>query len=389
MERTTGVEEHFALKEGKKLRYGYTTGTCAAAAAKAAAAMLLRPERGEIEAVPLMTPKGIGLRLWLEDIRREADQVSCAVRKDGGDDPDVTDGLLIYAAVRRRTEPGILVDGGPGVGRVTRPGLQQPVGEAAINATPRRMILEAVEEACREAGYEGGLEVTISVPRGEEIARRTFNPRLGIQGGISILGTSGIVVPMSEEALIASIRLEMSMLVQNGGRYLVITPGNYGEIFSKEQQLVDLTYSMKCSNYVGATIDMAEELGVRGILFLAHIGKFIKVAGGIMDTHSRSADCRAELLAANALRAGVEPDRVRQILDTVTTEEALGILDEAGEIPRVMDQVLPRVAQSLERRSGGRVETGAILFSNVYGTLGETERVRDLIEKIDAQKKRR
>ncbi len=210
------------------------------------------------------------------------------------------------------------------MGRVTRPGLEQPVGAAAINKVPRQMIRENVEMVCHQQGYTGGMDVVIEIPEGIEISKKTFNPRLGIQGGISVLGTSGIVIPMSEAALVASIRLEMEMLVKNGAKYLVITPGNYGQAFSKEQMNIDLTYSMKCrkylvitpgnygqafskeqmnidltysmkcSNYVGETLDMARELGVKGILFIAHIGKFIKVAGGIMNTHSRNADSRAE-----------------------------------------------------------------------------------------------
>lgn len=368
------------------MRMGYTTGSCAAAAAKAAAAMLLG--KHTVEEVSLMTPKGVLLHLNIEDIQIKETEVSCAVRKDGGDDPDVTTGLLVYATVSPREEPGVLIDGGIGVGRVTKKGLQQPVGAAAINNTPRQMIREAVEEICREMGYEGGMKVLVSIPGGVEIAKKTFNPRLGIEGGISVLGTSGIVVPMSEAALIESIRVEMRMLHANGGEYLVITPGNYGEVFSKEQKNVKLDYSMKCSNYVGETLDFAKELGIKGILFIAHIGKFIKVSGGIMNTHSRHADSRAELMAAQAIRAGADLETAKRILDTITTEEALDILYEKELVEPFMKEVLPRVEYYLQHRAGEGIELGAVLFSSVHGKLGETGRVPALIEKLNAQENR-
>lgn len=382
MEHRTGLEMYCVVDEkNNKLRYGYTTGSCAAAAAQAAAKMLLTGEK--VEEVALQTPKGILLHLLIEDIQMDKEEVRCAVRKDGGDDPDVTHGILIYARVKKSEEAGIHLDGGTGVGRVTRPGLEQPVGAAAINKVPRKMIRENVEAVCRQMNYTGGMDVVIEIPEGVEISKKTFNPRLGIQGGISILGTSGIVIPMSEAALVASIRLEMEMLVKNGAGYLVITPGNYGQDFSKEQMNIDLTYSMKCSNYVGETLDMARELGVKGILFIAHIGKFIKVAGGIMNTHSRNADSRAEVMAANALRAGASRNTVMEILDSVTTEQSIDILIRDHCLEKTMEEVLQRVEYYLSKRGGEQLEVGAILFSSVHGKLGETSGVKRLCEEIN------
>ena len=371
-------------QEVTTMRMGYTTGSCAAAAAKAAALMLFTGTT--VEETALRTPKGVLLHLNIEDITRDADYVKCAVRKDGGDDPDVTTGLLVYAEVSKCEENGVVIDGGIGVGRVTRKGLQQPVGEAAINNVPRQMITEAVAEVCLQQGYTGGMKVVVSVPGGDEIAKKTFNPRLGIVGGISILGTSGIVVPMSEAALIESIRVEMRMLKANGGDYLVITPGNYGEVFSQNQRDIRLDYAMKCSNYVGETLDFARELGVKGILFIAHIGKFIKVSGGIMNTHSLHADSRAELMAAQAIRAGADLDTARRILDTITTEEALDILYEKGLTDAFMQVVLPKVEYYLDHRAKGELKLGAILFSSVHGMLGETSQVAELKAYINAQK---
>ena len=381
-DRRTGLEDYYILKDGKKLRYGYTTGSCAAAAAKAAAQMLLTGQT--VEEIALQTPKGILLHLLVEDISRGEGWVRCAIRKDGGDDPDVTNGILVYAkvnkinAVAKDTE--MELDGGIGVGRVTRTGLYQQPGEAAINPVPRKMILESVEEICQDHGFSGKLHVEISIPAGVELAKRTFNPRLGIEGGISVLGTSGIV-----DALIASIRLEMKMHVKNGAQYLVITPGNYGAMFSRDKLDIDLTYSMKCSNYLGETLDMAEELGVKGILFISHIGKFVKVSGGIMNTHSRCADSRAELMAAQAFRAKAPMEVIGKILDSQTTEESVQILKDAGYLETTMAIMAEKIQFYLDHRTGKRIETGAIIFSNVEGVLAKTETVDTLMDKINGQ----
>jgi len=387
--------EQFIYKNHKKLRYGYTTGSCAAAAAKAAAFMLL--SGSGISYVDLMTPKQIPLHLEVLDTIRGQESVSCAVQKDGGDDPDVTGGIRIYAEVsfskdaaeemRREdlsaegnTHHRIRIDGGRGVGRITKPGLEQPVGAAAINRVPRQMIRENVLEICAQFGYTGSLQVLISIPEGEALAEKTFNPRLGIVGGISIIGTTGIVEPMSEAALIESIRIEMNMRLAQGAEYLLITPGNYGETFLKEQTDLDLSAFMKCSNFVGETIDMAVDGGAKGILFVSHIGKFIKVAGGIMNTHSRCADARAELMAAAAVHAGAEYGLVRQILNTITTEEGLGLLKGAGLLEPAMEWMTGRIHYYLNHRAYDRVKIGAVVFSNEFGLLGETVYAAELKE---------
>ena len=383
MEHKNGLEDFYIVKNNKKMRYGYTTGSCAAAAAKGAARMLLSQE--QVEEADLMTPKGILLHLLLMDIRWNKEKAECCVQKYAGDDPDATDGMHIYATVEKRREPGVVIDGGIGVGRITRKGLEQPVGAAAINRVPRRMIAREVEQVIEEENYEGGLKVTIWTPEGEKIGKRTCNPRLGIQGGISILGTSGIEEPMSEAALIKSIEIEMRMRVENGGRYLLVTPGNYGAAYLKEHMELDFSQNIKCSNYVGETIDMAIGMEAKGILFISHIGKFIKVAAGIMNTHSRSADGRAEIMAANAVRAGASLEMAKELLQTGTTDEALGILQREGLVEKTMEEVLERVEYYLNHRAYGQLETGAILFSNTYGYLGSTSRVPDLLDKLREQ----
>lgn len=379
----TGLEGYYSIKNNKKMRFGYTTGSCAAGAAKAAGRMLLLDE--SCRYTELMTPKGISLNLEILHMTRGENWVSCAVQKDAGDDPDRTDGLEIYVKVEKRNAPGICIDGGEGVGRIMKKGLEQPVGSAAINKVPRAMIEKELEEICDAAGYDGGLFVTVSVPDGAKTAAGTFNPRLGIEGGISILGTSGIVEPMSEVALVRSIEVEMRQKVENGAQYLLVTPGNYGAAYLKEHMELPFADSMKCSNYVGETLDMALDMGVKGILFVSHIGKFAKVAAGIMNTHSRCADARAEVLAGNALRAGISLEGAKEILDTVTTDEALGIIKREKLLTETMKEMTGRILYYLNYRVYGRMLLGAVLFSNEYGYLGETENVQELAQFLRKQ----
>ncbi|MBQ7370616.1 MAG: cobalamin biosynthesis protein CbiD, partial [Blautia sp.] len=338
----------------------------------------------ELSETELMTPKGILLNLELLQVVREEDAVSCAVRKDAGDDPDTTNGVLVFAQVEKTDMPGISLDGGIGVGRVTKAGLSQKIGEAAINPVPRSMILRAVEEAAVEYDYEGGLKVTISVPEGVEIGRKTFNPRLGIVGGISILGTSGIVEPMSEKALIESIRVEMKQHVAQGESYLLVTPGNYGADYLREHMELPFEKNIKCSNYVGETIDMAIDMGVKGILFVSHIGKFVKVAAGIMNTHSHSADARVEVLASNAVRAGCDLECAKRILGCTTTDEALDVLVQNQILEQTMKEITDRIQFYLNHRSYEQILLGAVIFSNVQGYLGQTPDAAELIRKLQS-----
>ena len=379
--------EQFVYKNHKKLRYGYTTGSCAAAASKAAAAMLLSGK--EISYVELHTPKGIDLRLEVLDISREDNAVSCAIQKDGGDDPDVTNGILIYAKVSREPadEAQIIIDGGVGVGRVTKPGLEQPVGAAAINKVPRQMIRENLEAVCEQYHYHGKLSVVISIPSGVELAAKTFNPRLGIVGGISVLGTSGIVEPMSEQALIDTIRVEMRQKLANGMEYLLVVPGNYGiDFLDQYGHGLQLEDAVKCSNFVGEALDAAVEFGAKGVLLVGHIGKFVKLAGGIMNTHSHNADARMELLTVHAALLGAPVELLQKMMECVTTDDALKYLKEAGLLKPVMDRIMERMEFYVNHRTQSSIELGVITFSNVFGILGQTSKVPDLVEKIGHQK---
>ncbi|MGN0335555.1 MAG: cobalt-precorrin-5B (C(1))-methyltransferase CbiD [Lachnospiraceae bacterium] len=381
----TGLEGKYVVKNNQKLALGYTTGSCAAAAAKAAAQMLF--SGGPVKSVDLATPKGILLHLEVLQPEISGTSASCAIRKYSGDDPDVTDGILVFAKVTSGESVGersIRIDGGTGVGRVTKPGLEQDIGEAAINRVPRQMITEEVAKMMEEYSISGEVFVEISVPEGEALAKRTFNPRLGIVGGISILGTSGIVEPMSEEALIASIRLEMQMRRKNGAEYLVISPGNYGTDYLKAHFPVDTGETVKCSNFLGEAIDLAVELEYHGILFVSHIGKFIKAAGGIMNTHSRCADARMELLAANALRAGAPMEALKEVLESVTTDEGLSVLKRYGYLEKTMSCVMGKIDFYLNNRAFHRLEIGVLVFSNEHGELGRSGDVEGLLKKTKA-----
>lgn len=372
--------EEFIEKDGKKLRYGYTTGSCAAAAAKAAAWMLLTGKRKDT--ISLVTPKGIPLSLQVEDIRMEADFVSCAIRKDSGDDPDVTNGTLVYARVSRRDTPEIAIDGGFGVGRVTKKGLDQPVGNAAINSVPRKMIRENLKEILSLTDAHCGLDVVISVPDGERLAKQTFNPRLGIVGGISILGTTGIVEPMSEKALVDTIRVELNQRRAGGADYVLLTPGNYGCDFIRAGLNLRPEWAVQTSNFIGQSLDICRELGFRGALLVGHIGKLVKVGGGMLNTHSKYGDCRMEILAAHAGKAGLPPKKIGEILDCVACDDALRILQEAGCREKALDSLNERILFHLHHRAGENLELGTILFSKEYGLLAQSANALNLIENI-------
>lgn len=411
------------------MRFGFTTGSCAAAAAKAAAYMLLTGK--EKHEILIETPKGIPFQAEILFPERTENQVSCAVRKDGGDDPDITTGTLIYATVsflqqgKETTEPKketaasgeqedffpkkaeqkqeseketqILIDGGTGVGRVTKPGLDQPVGNAAINHVPRQMIEKEVREICNLTDYSGDLSVVISVPGGEELAKKTFNPRLGIVGGISIIGTSGIVEPMSSQALLDTIRVALRQKKAEGYTIAAVSPGNYGLEFMQQTYQYDLDKSVKCSNFIGATIDMAAELGFQKMLLTGHIGKLVKVAGGIMNTHSKEGDCRMELLAASAVRAHVPIETIEEVLSCVTTEAAIEKLQQTGKLEAVMADLLERIYGNLKKRGAGKaiaenpntgeretkdLQVEVIVYAKEYGELAKSRQAEAFLREL-------
>lgn len=370
--------EKYMLVNNKKMRLGYTTGSCAAAAAKAAAYMLLTGQR--LDSVSLAVPKGLELQLSLENIAQSAEQVVCAVRKDGGDDFDVTHGLLIYAAVSFCAKPGVTLCGGVGVGRVTRQGLSCAVGEAAINPVPHKMIITEVERVLHELGSAQGLKVEIFVPGGAQTAQKTFNPRLGIVGGISILGTSGIVEPMSETAIIETMRVEIDMQKAKGNKHLLVFFGNYGEDFTRDELGISVDNAVICSNFVGEMLDYASYCEFESVLLVGHAGKLIKLAMGVMNTHSKYADCRSEPLALYAMLNGADRSVAEKIMHCITTTEAIGILREHNIQHAVFEQITQKIDYYMQNRVYGKLRTGAIIFLNEFGVLGHTKDAGELLE---------
>lgn len=359
------------------MRHGYTTGSCAAAAAKAATIMLLGGEKKED--IMIIVPAGEEYRATIHDIKTEEDSVSCAVKKDAGDDPDVTNGILIYAKVQKLPgeDKNIIIEGGEGVGRVTKKGLDQPVGSAAINSVPRKMIEKEVREVADIFAYEGSILVKIYVPEGREIAKKTFNERLGIEGGISIIGTTGIVEPMSKRALLETIKLELNQKKEEGKEIAIISPGNYGMEFLKNELGINMEDAVKCSNFIGDTIDYAVETGFKRILLVGHIGKLIKLSGGIMNTHSKEADGRMELMALAAYNAGADKKLCDGILECISTDAAYELIKEAGIENECMDFVIKRAEKYLKLRAGEGVNIDCIMFSNTEGILAKTKGINE------------
>ncbi len=370
---TESHPRRYVTRGGRRLRLGITTGSCAALAAKGATALLLggreANEGGEAE---ILTPGGTLIVAELLETCLTGGTARCAVRKDAGDDPDVTDGVLVFAEVACIPEKTVRIDGGVGVGRVTRPGLDQPVGAAAINSVPRRMIEQAVREACREAGYDGGVSVVISIPDGERLATKTFNPKLGITGGLSVIGTSGTVEPMSNQAVIDTIAVEMNMRRAAQEEDLILTPGNYGAAFLQAQPGLADRHFIRCSNFIGEALDLAGSLGFSRVLVVGHAGKLVKLAGGIMDTHSRVADCRLDLLALHAALAGAAWPVTQRVLECATVDEGLDLLDREDLRGKVTTSLLARIDMHLERRADGRFQVGAVMFTNQAGLLGRS-----------------
>ena len=373
--------EHYVRSGQKLLRCGYTTGTCAALGAAGAARLLLTGHAPE--SVALRTPKGIVVEVAPLYCRPAGAGAECAIEKDGGDDVDVTTGLPVIAAVELLPDTTeIRISGGKGVGRVTKAGLDQPVGEAAINHVPRQMITEALRREAEAACYPGGFAVTISIPGGEEVARRTFNPHIGVEGGLSVLGTSGIVEPMSQQAILDTIQLEMNQAaLRTNDRRLILAPGNYGLDYLHETypQFAAIPV-VKTSNFIGDTLDMAAAAHFEQVLLVGHIGKLCKLAGGIMNTHSHTADCRTELFCTHAALCGAGREVCTALYNAATTDACLEILDTAGLREPVLQSLLAAIQLHLDRRAGGAFRVGAVLFSNQHGPLGQTETAARLLD---------
>ena len=375
--------QHIAYHGGQALRRGWTTGTCAAAAAEAAALLLLTG-RAPAE-LRLETPGGLTFTLPVEQPHLDGDAAVCTVRKDAGDDPDITNGVGISAAVRRASE-GATIDGGAGVGRVTRPGLAMPVGAAAINPGPRAQITAALGRAARACGYTGGFSVIISAENGEELARQTYNEHLGVVGGLSILGTSGIVEPMSEKALVDTILLELDSLYAGGQRTAFLCPGNYGADFARDTLRLDLEKAVKCSNFIGEALDHAVFRGFDDILLVGHAGKLVKLAAGVMNTHSSVADGRQEIFTAHAALCGAGRDTLEGLMQSISVDACIELLDREHLREPVLARIESEIEKRLALRLRGRGHVEFILFTAKYGILAQSPGAMALCERLRESK---
>lgn len=361
--------------KGKALRKGYTTGSCATAAAKVAALMVLRQEI--IQQVSIVTPSGTTLSLNVEEPLICGQTATAAIRKDGGDDIDATHGMLIFARVALNDTGFITIDGGEGVGRITKIGIGLAIGEAAINKTPRQTIELSVREVI---GPNRGADITIFAPEGEERAKKTYNGRLGILGGISIIGTSGIVTPMSEESWKRSLSIELEIKRAQGISRIFLVPGNHGERFVSQQLGIAGDYVVTMSNFVGYMLQEVTRLKFEHVVILGHFGKLVKIAAGIFHTHSHIADARMETLIANLALIGAPLSLLQEVNDCSTTEAAIEIINAQGwqaVYPRIAEKICERVEQML-RFSDSPPQCDAILFSFDNQVLG-TNRPLDAI----------
>ena len=363
----------FVTKNGKKLRTGYTTGSCAAAAAKAAVYMLFNHRI--LDQVEIDTPKGWKLKLNVNDPVITGEYASCYIIKDAGDDPDITDGIHVYAKVRKLTTKEVKIITGRGIGIVTKPGLQVKPGSPAINSVPMAMIKREVSEVLPEGT---GVEIELSIPNGEELAKKTFNPKLGIEGGLSILGTTGIVEPMSEDAIKDTIALELNYKKEAGLSSIVLVPGNYGEVFSKKWLNITEDKIVKISNYLGFALEKCSELGFKRVILAGHIGKLVKPAGGIFYTHSRVSDTRMEILVAYLGVMGCPQDKLEQVMECRTTEEAIKIIQSEG-FKDIYMILVEKCALRCEEYVFGSLSIGVAMFS-MKKLLAKSNKVDSIME---------
>lgn len=370
--------EEYIYVDGKKLKRGYTTGTCATAATVAALNMILNQEIEE--KITVHTANGVEVTMDIKEPSYTESQATAGVEKDGGDDADATHGLLICSTVTLLPDQkDIEIDGGKGVGRVTEKGLQIPVGMAAINPTPRRMIEQSVREII---GPDCGAKVLIWVPEGEERAKLTYNSRLGIVGGISILGTTGIVNPMSEESWKAAITVELNMLYTNGQRSVILAPGNYGEDFATNQLGISGERIVNMSNFVGHVLKEVQRIGFTRVLMVGHLGKLVKVAAGIFSTHSKDADARMETLVANLALMGAPLDLLEKVNGCLTTESAGELIKEYGYegVYQILADKIKFRSERLLRYRKPEVTVDVVLFGSEEGYLASTKSLDELRE---------
>jgi cobalt-precorrin-5B (C1)-methyltransferase len=354
----------------KALRTGWTTGTCASAAAKAATLALV--EQRAREWVEVALPSGRRVTFAVDECRYDGDRAEAVVVKDAGDDPDATDGAHLTATVTRRAEPGVELDGGVGVGVVTKPGLGLELGGPAINPVPRQMINQAVQEALTTTGGltppgapetpgarpAFGVRVVISVPEGEKMARKTTNARLGILGGISILGTTGIVRPFSTASWRASVEQAVAVMAAQGETVLVLCTGGRTEkgAMALLPALPDICF-VEVGDFTGAALRRAVEHGVREVVFVGMAGKLTKLASGVLMTHYTRSAVSTDLLGDITRAVGGTEDLAADVASANTARHAVELWDAAALLPAAGVELCRRVAGVLERFTDGATTT--------------------------------
>jgi cobalt-precorrin-5B (C1)-methyltransferase len=353
-------------------REGFTTGTAAAAAARAACLVLL--DRGWPETVAVRLPIERVLEIPINTLEWTGEVASAGVVKDAGDDPDVTHGAEIFATVRRVPEPGVHIRGGPGVGVVTRRGLELPVGSPAINPVPQRMIRQAVGEVFGSEQPEPGVEVTVSVPRGEELARRTFNARLGIVGGISILGTTGIVRAMSTAAWRASVLQAIDVAAANGITHLVLSTGGRTERFAQARypDLPEMAF-VEMGIFTGDCLRRAAERGVARVSVCCMIGKLSKIAAGKMQTHVAGNQVDCDFLAQVARELGAASELAEAVAGANSARHVQELVEAAG-LATFFGRLCELAAEHSAAAAAGRLAVEVVLFDFEGRVLGTAQR---------------
>ena len=342
------------------MREGYTTGASATAAMKAALLAL----RGEFpKMVTVLSPQHAEITIPVDSASAEGGIGTATVLKDGGDDLDCTHGTPVVVSVRYTETPGLELRAGRGVGTVTKPGLQVPVGKPAINPGPQLMMRQVYEEM---AGRDKGLEVTVSIPHGEELAKQTLNPAMGVVGGISVLGTTGIVKPMSEDAYKRSLAPQLSVVKACGYHTVVLAPGRIGET-AAQRMGIPRDVIAETSNFSGYMMEQAVSVGFRKMLLIGRMGKLVKVTSGSFHTYNRNSDGRMETMAAYAALNGAGPAVVRDILDCTTTDAAAEIIARK-HLEAVYPQMAERAQVRCERYIFGKAQVG-VIFATMDGTV--------------------
>lgn len=277
---------------------------------------------------------------------------------------------------------GITIHGGEGIGTITKPGLACAVGTPAINPEPKKQICEAVRQSAEKQNYNAGFVITISAENGAKIAKQTFNEKLGVVGGISILGTSGIVEPMSEKAMIDTIHIEMDSAKAQGNKVIVGCPGNYGKAFcAKYLELADAPI-ITMANYIGDTLDYAVYQKMKGVLLVGHAGKFIKLAAGIMQTHSSYADGRHEILTAHAALCGAPKNILDELMQCTTVDHGIEILKKINLHREVFQRIGKKIDENIASRVHHQMKTACVMFTNENGVLWRSKTTDQLIQQI-------